>query len=209
MKKRKSQYIAILLIFLFGSCHLEDFNMDKLSVKSTPTIYAPLAYGTFNVKDYLPFIGPDDQVVYYPEIELTQFKWNKGEVSFNSDAIDSTYLVVTYTNGTPMKMQVQFSFINYSTGTVSGKPFDSGILPSRTATAAPNANSSTGSAIQPSVTTVKYLLDSNDLQVIKATDGVRCMVKLIDSANSVTVRNLKESEFKIQINFKTNVLIGN
>lgn len=198
---RKSLSIAFLLIFLFNSCHLEDFNLDKLSVTSKPTIYAPLAYGTFNVKDYLPFLGADDQVVYYPEIELTQLKWDKGETSFNSDAIDSTYLVVNYTNGTPMKMQVQFSFMNYSTGTVSGRTFDSGVIAAGTADAS-------GKVTQPSFAAIKYLLDRNDLQIIETTDGVRCIVKLIDSGTPVTVRNLKESQIKIQINFKTNVLLG-
>ncbi len=198
---RKIQSIAFLLIFLLCSCHLEDFNLDKLSVTSKPTIYAPLAYGTFKVKDYLPYVGADDQAVYYPEIELTQFNWNKGEVTFNSDAIDSTYLVVTFTNGTPMKMQVQFSFFNYSTGTVSGQTYDSGVLPSGTVDAS-------GKVTQSSVTTMKYLLNSNDLQVIKTTDGVRCIVMLKDSGSPVIWKNLKESEFKIQINFKANVLLG-
>jgi hypothetical protein len=205
---RKIQSIAILLIILLSSCHLEDFKIDKLSVTSKPAIYAPLAYGTFKVKDYLPYMGADDQVVYYPEIELTQFKWNKGEVSFSSDAIDSTYLIMTYTNGSPMKMQVQFTFIDYSTGTVSGRPFDSGILPSGTVTGAANNAGELVNVTKPSVTTVKYLLDSNDLQTIKTTDGVKCIVKLIDSGNTVTVRNLKESEIKMQINFKTDVLLG-
>lgn len=198
---RKIQSIAFLLIILLSSCHLEDFNLDKLSVTSKPTIYGPLAYGTFKVKDYLPYVGADDQVVFYPEIELTPQSWNRGEASFNSDAMDSTYLVVTYTNGTPMKMQVQFSFTNYSTGAVSGSTYDSGII-------LPGTADASGKVTQPTITAKEYYLNSNDLQTIKATDGVKCIIKLIQTGNPVLVKNLKESEFKVQLNLKTNVLLG-
>jgi hypothetical protein len=201
MKKIIERIALFLFILLFNSCNMEDFNLNKLSTSDiAPTFYVPMAYGTFKVKDYIPPIGSDYQVIIVPEVDLNTFNWHKGTLSFRTDAVDSAYMDVTFTNSTPMKMQIQFSFTDYTSEITKSKVFDSGIIIEGSVDA-------TGKVVSSSVASEKFPLDNSDLQIIKTTDGIKCTVKFFQPGDPVMVKNLKESEFKIQLNLKANVLL--
>jgi len=180
----------LIIAILLNSCNLDDFDMNKLSFTDMrPKVYTPLAYGTFNVSDYFSPIGSDADIINVAEIDLKAIDWDKGTLSFKTNALDSVFVVATITNNTPMKMRVRLDFMDYASKTIQGDPLESGeILPGTV------------------LIDKKFPLDANDLSVIKNTDGLRCTVSLFPSGNAVTVKDLKESKFSIQVNFQSRII---
>ena len=192
-------YLSVLFIFLY-SCNQEGFDLNKLSTSDiAPKIYAPIAYGTFNVKDYLPGnLGADDQMINITVINLTPITWYKGNMSLPSNALDSTAMEVTLTNSSPMNAQFEFSFTDFYSGIAYGKTY------SGTVNSAISNNTGT---FQPVTTKFIFLLDSSDLEIIKTTDGLKCVVTLLQPGTPVKVKSVKDSEFKIQLNFRSRIYL--
>jgi hypothetical protein len=104
--------------------------------------------------------------------------------------------MVAFTNGTPMKAQLQFSFIDINSGTSYGKTFDSGIM-------AAGKMDATGKVVEPVTTRREFPMNSTDLNNASIADGLRYTLKLFQPDNgSVIVNNLKESLYKVQISFR-------
>ena len=112
-----SYIVAILLV----SCNLKDFNLNKVvSPKDiVPVLAAPLAYGTYKVSDLAPTTPPipDNSPIPSSGLSLNSLVLKTG-IIFKSTAIDSIYLIVHVTNGTPCDMTFGLNFVN-----VSGTPF--------------------------------------------------------------------------------------
>jgi hypothetical protein len=190
--------ILVLSVVLFWSCHLEDFNLDKLATPKDikPMVYAPLAYGNYKVGDILTTPYADNDTITDPVTVLDPIMYDKTGVSLVNDAIDSLYLMVNFTNGTPMKMQILFKFIDLNSGAVYGKTYDSGIMQSGKVDAA-------GRVIESVTTRVEFPMDSNDLNNISSANGLEFNVRLFQPDNGVViVKNLKESLFDVQLSFR-------
>ncbi len=194
----------ILSALLSWSCHLDDFNLDKLArvddVK--PIVYVPLAYGSYLVGDQYSTLLGDNDTITDSEIDLDPVIHNKTNVTFTSNAIDSLYLMVAFTNGTPMKVQFQFSFIDINSGTVYGKTYDSGVM-------AAGKTDATGKVVEPIITRIEFPMDSTDLNDASLADGIKFVVKLYQPDTGVViVKNLKESIYKVEIAFRAALNLG-
>lgn len=190
--------VIFISVLLCWSCHLEDFNLNKLAEPNDikPVVYAPLAYGSYLVGDQYSTILSDNDTITVPEIDLDPVTHNKANVTFTSQAIDSVYLMVAFTNGTPMKVQLQFSFIDINSGTIYGKTFDSGMM-------AAGKMDATGKVVEPVTTRREFPMNSTDLNNASLADGLRYTLKLFQPDNgSVIVKNLKASLYKVQISFR-------
>jgi hypothetical protein len=158
-----------------------------------------LAYGTYKVGDILTTNYADHDTIKDPVINLDPIIYNKTGVTFSNPAIDSVYMVVRFTNGTPMKMQVLFKFIDLNTGSAYGKTFDSGVMQ-------PGKMDATGKVIESVTTRVEFPMDSNDLNNFNQANGIEFVVMLFQpDIGFVIVKNLKESLFKVQISFRAPV----
>lgn len=128
IKRFISGIILFLAVVILFSCHLEDFNLNKLSKTNdiVPEVYAPLAYGTFKVSDLAPTPVPSDTAkIPAFGINLDSVIISKSGTSFSSAAIDSVYLITHFTNDTPCDIEFELSFVN-AAGVQIGKPFPSG-----------------------------------------------------------------------------------
>lgn len=185
-------------VLLFWSCHLDDFNLEKLARADDikPVVYAPLAYGSYLVGDLYYTSLDDNDTITDTETDLEPVTHNKANVSFTSNAIDSVYLMIAFNNGTPMKVQFQFSLIDINTGSVYGKTYDSGVMEA-------GKTDATGKVIEPVITRLEFPMNSTDLNNASLADGLRYTVKLFKpDSGVVTVKNLKESLYKVQIAFR-------
>ncbi len=188
----------IVVALVFCSCHLQDFNFNKLAEPNDikPMVFAPLAYGTYKVDDYLTLVYTDNDTIKDPEIDLDPIIYDKTDVTFNSPAIDSVYLIAHFTNGTPMKMQFQIRFIDLNSGSTLGKTYDSGIIQAGKMDAA-------GNVTQSVVTRVEFPMDSKDLNNVSSANGIEFIIKLFQpDTGIVIVRNLKKSLFDVQLSFR-------
>ena len=203
MEKLKFLSYVLMTVLLCFSCNMDEFDMDKLTKTDvSPKIHAPLAYGAFDVIDYLPtaiLSSPDNEIIDTSEVNLTPLQWDKAANNFQYDALDSVFLIVYYTNGTPMKMEIDIAF---TLGSVSSKTFNSGLLN-------PGTVDATGKVVQPSVTKLEYPVTRNELSNINGSNGVECLIKLSQpDSGTVTVRNLKTSDLNIQISFRGKLSLG-
>jgi len=134
LKQSISGFVLLFASIILSSCHLEDFNMNKL-VNPTdiiPDVYAPLAYGTFTVHNIIPDpTTPDLTPIPVNGLDLPLVV-SKSGTSFSSAAIDSVYLITHISNNTPCVMEFDLSFLNSATGLPIGKVFSSGIIPANT-----------------------------------------------------------------------------
>ena len=126
------RFISVVALFfaaiMLFSCHLEDFNLNKLSKTNdiVPEVFAPLAYGTFKISDLAPVpVPPGNTPIPVGGIDLTSILLNKTGTTFSSTAIDSVYLITHFTNGTPCDMEFELSFVD-ALGNQIGKSFPSG-----------------------------------------------------------------------------------
>ena len=116
---------------MFFSCNLDDFKLNELAkpVDIVPEVYAPIAYGTFRVKDMLVVPIPDSTPIPTGGLTLTPFIMGKTGVTFSSIAIDSVYLQNHFTNDTPINMEFSYNFYDDFTGLPIGQTYSSGIIP--------------------------------------------------------------------------------
>ena len=85
-------FFAMCMIF---SCNLDDFNLKKLANPDdiVPDIFAPLAYGTFKVKDLVNAGSlADNFPIPSSGLELDTVILNKKGTSFTNSAIDSVHI---------------------------------------------------------------------------------------------------------------------
>ena len=122
--------MSVIAAMLF-SCNLDDFKLNELAkpVDIVPVVYAPIAYGTFRVKDLLTVPIPDATPIPTGGLSLDPFIMGKTGVTFNSIAIDSVYLQNHFTNDTPINMEFSYNFYDGTTGLPIGQTFASGIIP--------------------------------------------------------------------------------
>ena len=123
-------WVAIFATMLF-SCNLDDFKLNELAmpVDIVPEVYAPIAYGTFKVKDLLVVPIPDATPIPIGGLSLDPFIMGKTGLNFYSSAVDSFYLLNHFTNDTPVNMVFAYNFYDGATGLAIGKTFASGIIP--------------------------------------------------------------------------------
>jgi hypothetical protein len=80
---------VILTAILSWSCHLGDFNLDKLAkVDIKPVFYIPLAYGGYTVGNFVntPLLNND---TIKAEIDLNPIIYDKTGVSVSIQGLDS------------------------------------------------------------------------------------------------------------------------
>jgi hypothetical protein len=113
------------------SCNLDDFKLNELAmpVDIVPEVYAPIAYGTFKVKDLMVVAVPDATPIPIGGLSLDPFIMGKTGLNFYSSAVDSFYLLNHFTNDTPINMAFAYNFYDGATGFPLGKTFASGIIP--------------------------------------------------------------------------------
>jgi hypothetical protein len=128
-------FILVISLFLTAislvSCNLEDFNLKKLATPSdiVPDIFAPLVYGTFEVKDLRAFPPPDFFVIQPGDsLILDPLVLDKTGTSFRTTGIDSLYLITHFTNNTVCDMEFLMSFVS-KTGAQVGASFFSKNIP--------------------------------------------------------------------------------
>jgi hypothetical protein len=197
MKKMLMFGGAIILTAIFSwSCHLGDFDLNKLAkVDIKPVFYIPLAYGGYTVGNFVNIPQTNTDTIV-GEIDLNPIIYDKTGVSVNIKGLDSVYLEVNFTNGTPMKMQVLFDFIDKATGTAISKVYDSGLMPAGTM-------DPTGKVVQSVSTKVEFPMDSTDLDNITTADGIEFTIKLFQpDTGAVIVKNLKTSLINVQISVR-------
>lgn len=187
----------ILTAILSWSCHLGDFDLNKLAkVDIKPVFYIPLAYGGYTVGYFLntPLLNFD--TIKVAEIDLIPIIYDKTGVSVSYKGLDSVYLEVNFTNGTPMEMQVTFDFIDKATGTVISQVFDTKLMPA-------GIMDATGKVVQPVSTSREFPMDSKDLDNITTADGIEFNVTLFQpDTGAVIVKNLKASLINVQISVR-------
>ena len=70
MKKfLRGSLILIAMAVAFQSCNLDDFELDRLTDPTglKPLVFAPLAYGTYPVSDFITLSGVPTNPVPYPQ----------------------------------------------------------------------------------------------------------------------------------------------
>ena len=122
-----SGVLILLIAMMFFSCNLDDFKLKELAkpVDIVPEVYAPIAYGTFRVKDLLAVQIPDATPIPTGGLSLDPFIMEKTGVTFSSIAIDSVYLQNHFTNDTPINMEFSYNFYDGTTGLPIGTTFTS------------------------------------------------------------------------------------
>jgi hypothetical protein len=196
--------LVISIAVLLFSCNLDDFNLDKLTDPEdlNPKVYAPLAYGSYKVDDFVNISLPDNAPVTDPVVTLDPVVYDLTGTSIRSSAVDSVYLLVTLTNGTPMKLRYKFSFIDQQSGYVYGKIYDSGLIDA-------GKTDATGKVTEPTIAKKEFKLGPTDLDNIEAANAMKLSVELEQpDTGTVLVKNLKESGFKVQISFYAPVKVS-
>lgn len=195
--------LTSIAVILF-SCNLDDFDLDKLADPDdlTPKIYAPLAYGSYKVDDFVNISLPDNAPVTDPVVQLDPVVYDYTGTSIRTSAVDSVYLMVTLTNGTPMKLRYKFSFIDKQSGYVYGKIYDSGLIDA-------GKTDATGKVTEPTIAKKEYRLGPVDLDNIESANAMKLTVELEQpDSGTVIVKNLEESGFKVQISFYSPVKVS-
>jgi len=179
-------FFAVSIIF---SCNFDDFNLKKLANPDDiiPDIFAPLAYGTFIVKDLVTAGSlADNFSIPASGLELDSVILNKKGTTFTSSAIDSVYLITHLTNNTPVDIEFNMSFADTLTGISFGKVFMSGKIPP--------------GAIDQKIQFPLGIADQEDLK--KASDIILVFkISSPDVANPVIYKVLNNTTFAVKISF--------
>jgi len=190
--KQIKRFISGIVLFtaavMLFSCHLEDFNLNKLSNTNDiiPDFFAPFAYGTFKVSDLAPTPVPDDNTpIPVIGINLNPVIISKSGTSFSSAAIDSVFLITRFTKDAVYDMEFELSFVTAS-GIQIGKSFSSGRIE--------------GDAEDLRIPLFGLgLVDQNNLQ--QATD-IKLSFKLFPSiTGNTTYGEVKSKQFSVKISF--------
>lgn len=131
IKKFASTVVLFSAAILLFSCNLEDFNLNKLADPNDilPDVYAPLAYGTFKVEDFVLAPPNDNSPIPPGGLTLDPVFIDKTGTILSSSAIDSVYLITHFTNNTPADINFDLIFFDQNTGVQLGGPFSSGKIP--------------------------------------------------------------------------------
>ena len=151
-----------------------------------PDVFAPLAYGTFKVSDLPPAPQPPDNAqIPAGGIDLTPILLNKTGTTFSSTAIDSVYLIIHFTNGTPCNIEFELSFVD-ALGIPIGQSFPSGKIPS--------------GAVDQKIQFPLGPIDQNNLQ--QATD-IKLIFRIFspNAATPVLYGAVKSKPFTVKISF--------
>lgn len=187
VKHSISGFVLLFASIILFSCHLEDFNLNKLAdpVDIIPDVYAPLAYGTFTVHNIIPDpTTPDLTLIPVNGLDLPLVV-SKSGTSFSSAAIDSIYLITHFSNNTPCKMEFELSFLSSPTGPSIGKIFSSGIIPANTK----------DFEVPP------FELSKTDQDNLQASTFVKLNFKLYPSSAASTYGDIKSASFSFKISF--------
>lgn len=187
LKHSISGFVLLFASIILSSCHLEDFNMNKL-VNPTdiiPDVYAPLAYGTFTVQNIIPDPATSDlTTIPVNGLDLPLIV-SKSGTSFSSAAIDSVYLITHFSNNTPCEIEFDLSFLNSATGPSIGKVFTSGKIPANTA----------DFEVPP------FGLSKADQDNLQSSTYVKFNFKLYPSPTAITYGDIKTASFSFKISF--------
>ena len=179
-------FISIIVTMLF-SCNLDDFKLNELAkpVDIVPKVYAPIAYGTFRVKDLMTVPIPDATLIPASGLSLDPFIMGKTGISFSTAAIDSFYLQNHFTNDTPVNMEFAYNFYDGTTGLPLGQTFASGIIP-------PGVKDSL----------VQFKLGPTDQDNLQKASNIILRFKLANvSVTPLTYNKVKNTYFSIKIAF--------
>ena len=182
-----------IIITMFFSCGLDDFKLKELAnpIDIIPEYYAPLAYGTFKIKDMITANISDATPIPVVGIYLDPFVMGKTNVTFSSVAIDSVYLINHFTNNTPVNMDFSYYFYDSSTGFTIGKTFLSG-------------------TIRPGVqdTLIQFNLGRADQNIILQSSDIIMRFKMSNpGVNPLLYSNVKNATFSIKIAFYSPVML--
>jgi len=195
LKHSISGFVLLFASIILSSCHLEDFNMNKL-VNPTdiiPDVYAPLAYGTFTVQNIIPDPAtPDLTLIPVNGLDLPLVV-SKSGTSFSSAAIDSVYLITHISNNTPCEIEFELSFLYSAAGPSIGKVFTSGRIPANTA----------DFEVPP------FELSKTDQDNLQASTYVKLNFKVYPSATAKTYGDIKTASFSFKISFHAPVNLQN
>jgi hypothetical protein len=190
--KSIKRFILIISLFLTAiwliSCNLEDFNLKKLSTPNdiVPDLFAPLLYGTFEVKDLMAFPPPAFFVIQRGDsLSLDPMILDKTGTSFKIAGVDSLYLLTNVTNNTVCDMEIVMSFVS-STGATLGTPFFSGNIPA-------------GTQKIP-----KFAMGPTDQNNLELASYIKLSLKLRlpqTASGSVTYGAIKSNSFSIDMSF--------
>jgi len=183
-----SVFVFLLASIILFSCHLEDFNLNKLAVPVdiVPEVYAPLAYGTFTVANLVPLPAPaNSTLIPSSGIELPLVV-SKSGTSFSSAAFDSVYLITHFSNNTPCEMEFELSFLSSANGPSIGKIFPSGKIPANTK----------DFAVVPF-----FGLDRTDQDNLQKATFIKLDFRLFPSATPSTYGVVKSTSFAFNISF--------
>ena len=192
IKRFISGIILFLAVVILFSCHLEDFNLNKLSKTNdiVPEVYAPLAYGTFTVANLVPLPKPEDLFqIPIDGIELPLVV-SKSGTSFSSAAIDSIYLITHFSNNTPCDMEIELSFLSGPSGPSIGNKYNLGKIPANT----PEF------AVLP-----LFRLGRNDQDDLQSATFIKLNFKLFPSRTASTYGDVKAASFSFKISFRAPV----
>ena len=188
IKKFISGVVLLFAAIMLFSCNLEDFNLKKLANPNdiVPDIFAPVAYGTFKVSDFVPIPTLDDNFpIPNSSLSLDSVIISKVGTTFRSAAIDTVFLITHFTNSTLVDIEFNMSFIDKFSGNPPAKSFPSGKI-------APGA-------IDQMIQFKLGPTDQNNLQ--NATD-IKMSFKISSPATgSITYGAVKSKPFTIKIYF--------
>jgi len=180
-----SGFVLLFASIILSSCHLEDFNLNKLvnPVDIIPDVYAPLAYGTFKVQNIIPDPAtPNSMLIPIGGMDLPLVV-SKSGTTFSSDAIDSVYLITHISNNTPCEMEFDLSFLNSSTGLPIGK-----VLPSL-------------KILANDKDFIVFCLDRFDQDNLQKATFIKMNFKLYPSLTASTYGDIKSASFSFNISF--------
>jgi hypothetical protein len=196
----KKYYFSQILLFMLAvslvSCNLEDFNLNKLAKPTDviPDIFAPLAYGSFKIKDLVAAPEPNDNSqVPAGGITLEPILLNRSGTTFRSDAMDSVYLVIHFTNNTPVDIEFTINFSNGTAGSQIGKSFVSENIPP--------------GAINQKIIFGLGPQDQDNLQIAKSFN-LSFRITSPDATNPETYGVIKNTSFTTQLYFYAPINLG-
>jgi hypothetical protein len=112
MKRLKRLILFMLFTIVLSGCEQEYFDLsiytDPKSLK--PLVYLPVSLGDYVVNDFTNIPESGNTPVLTQQIKLDSIKYELSGSDFSSATIDSLYMVIKTTNGTPMQLQYELLF---------------------------------------------------------------------------------------------------
>lgn len=192
MRKKSIFYILGLITFLFVSCDLSDFELDRLADPSglNPVIYRPFSSGSYVVNDYTNFTWTGNTIVPVDPLNFKLIPYPLNGITLNTNGIDSMVVIVKTVNETPMKYRYNISF--------NGTTLDSGATLLNAA-----STDSQGNVIAFSKDSIEYKLNPADIKNLATASQVDLNISLHQPGTAPVVANaLKYSLISFKIGFR-------